>query len=519
MKFKLPLVLLFGMAAFTAKAQLVVGTTTPIDASAILQAVSTNKGFLPPIMTNTQMNAISNPATGLIVFNTTILSLMMNIGTGASPNWTNGASTLYNADGTLLANRTVWQSGNYLQFTGTGQIYFNSGAVNFNNTANLATANFANVATFNGSSTFNNGVYFSTGAPVTFGSVATFNSTSSFNNPVTFSGSATATFNGYSNFNYFTNFAAGLTGTGNFLQNNTVGIGIRADGGLNMGQNTTGHMVAIGYTAGQNTYGTNNQFIGYQAGYQNTSGFDNTFEGNHAGVNNTVGNDNVYVGNNAAANAPRGVLNVIIGSGAAQNFSEGAGNVFIGGAAGMAHVIGNMNVALGYQSGPANNALYNTIAIGYNATTYSDNNIRLGDNEITSFRCQVGLSVSSDARFKYQVKENVPGLAFIQKLRPVSYRFDNKKLAQYEKDGIEKPGFNEDATAPIQTGFLAQDVEKLVQELGVTFDGVLTPTNKKDHYSLAYAQFVMPLVKGMQEQQAIIEKLMARIEKLEQQQK
>ncbi|MDD4554177.1 MAG: fibrobacter succinogenes major paralogous domain-containing protein [Bacteroidales bacterium] len=38
------------------------------DASAILDAKSTTKGFLPPRMTHVQMYAIQNPATGLVVF-------------------------------------------------------------------------------------------------------------------------------------------------------------------------------------------------------------------------------------------------------------------------------------------------------------------------------------------------------------------------------------------------------------------------------------------------------------------
>ena len=59
----------------------------------------------------------------------------------------------------------------------------------------------------------------------------------------------------------------------------------------------------------------------------------------------------------------------------------------------------------------------------------------------------------------------------------------------------------------MHTGFLAQDVEKIANELGYSFDGVHAPANNKDHYSLAYSQFIMPLVKGIQEQQQTIEEL------------
>jgi hypothetical protein len=48
------------------------GFVTTINSSAILQAESTTKGFLPPRMTTTQRNAIASPAAGLIVYDTTL---------------------------------------------------------------------------------------------------------------------------------------------------------------------------------------------------------------------------------------------------------------------------------------------------------------------------------------------------------------------------------------------------------------------------------------------------------------
>jgi hypothetical protein len=45
------------------------------NASAILDATSTTKGFLPPRMTTTQKNAIASPANGLIVFDTDLQNI------------------------------------------------------------------------------------------------------------------------------------------------------------------------------------------------------------------------------------------------------------------------------------------------------------------------------------------------------------------------------------------------------------------------------------------------------------
>ena len=58
-----------------------IGTTTPA-ASSLLDVTSTTKGFLPPRMTTTQINAISSPAAGLVVYNTTLAVLCFYDGTG-----------------------------------------------------------------------------------------------------------------------------------------------------------------------------------------------------------------------------------------------------------------------------------------------------------------------------------------------------------------------------------------------------------------------------------------------------
>jgi hypothetical protein len=50
----------------------VVFGATSVNASAVLQADSTNRGFLPPRMTTTQKNAIATPAAGLVVYDTTL---------------------------------------------------------------------------------------------------------------------------------------------------------------------------------------------------------------------------------------------------------------------------------------------------------------------------------------------------------------------------------------------------------------------------------------------------------------
>jgi len=61
---------------------------------------------------------------------------------------------------------------------------------------------------------------------------------------------------------------------------------------------------------------------------------------------------------------------------------------------------------------------------------------------------------------------------------------------------------------------LKQTAEKAAAEAGYDFSGVQVPDNPEDLYSLRYSDFVVPLVKAMQEQQTMIEQQNMRIELL-----
>ncbi|MGB4775311.1 MAG: T9SS type A sorting domain-containing protein, partial [Daejeonella sp.] len=107
-----------------------------------------------------------------------------------------------------------------------------------------------------------------------------------------------------------------------------------------------------------------------------------------------------------------------------------------------------------------------------------------------------------DGRFKKNVKEDIAGLEFIEKLRPVSYEIDQAKLQSFLKTDPSTTG-REDSQRSI--GFIAQEVARLVEEKGYTFSGVEKPANEEqDHYSIRYAEFVIPLTKAVQELSALV---------------
>ena len=66
-----------------------------------------------------------------------------------------------------------------------------------------------------------------------------------------------------------------------------------------------------------------------------------------------------------------------------------------------------------------------------------------------------------------------------------------------------------ESSSIVRTGFIAQEVEAAAQKVGFDFDGVSTPENETDLYGIRYAEFVVPLVKAMQEQQEMITELKA----------
>lgn len=67
------------------------------------------------------------------------------------------------------------------------------------------------------------------------------------------------------------------------------------------------------------------------------------------------------------------------------------------------------------------------------------------------------------------------------------------------------------------SGFIAQEVEKAANSVGYDFSGVDKPKNEKDYYGLRYSEFVVPLVKAVQEQQVMIEKQALQLQQQQQQ--
>jgi len=100
---------------------------------------------------------------------------------------------------------------------------------------------------------------------------------------------------------------------------------------------------------------------------------------------------------------------------------------------------------------------------------------------------------ASDARYKENIKDSPYGLATVMALKPRAYNLIN--LA-------DKP----------QIGFIAQEVIDVVPEV---VESVHNSVTNEDRYTLSYGNMVAVLTKAIQEQQALITSLTARITALE----
>ena len=136
--------------------------------------------------------------------------------------------------------------------------------------------------------------------------------------------------------------------------------------------------------------------------------------------------------------------------------------------------------------------------------------MRVGNIDVSSIGGQVDWTTFSDGRYKKNIKTDVRGLKFINLLKPITYTVDINALDNYyDKNRKHDSAFDkmkaqmqpeaDKAAKIIYNGFIAQDVEKAAQSLNYNFSGVDKPQTEDGLYGLRYSDFVVPLVKAVQE--------------------
>lgn len=307
------------------------------------------------------------------------------------------------------------------------------------------------------------------------------------------------------------------------MKNSSGGYANIAIGVSALNNTSSGDNIAMGWLSlYSNSTGYFNIGIGSMAMHSNESGKNNTALGNCALCGNKTGNENVAIGDGSLGTNDDGSNNVSIGKSSLELNSHGNHN-FAGGKSALTYnrtgnynvgvgsntlyynQYGNYNTAIGYQAGSSNISSYNTfvgynaditpgtdfinsMSLGYAATVDASNKVRIGNSAVSVIEGQVPWSNPSDRRLKENILyTNRLGLDFITRLQTVSYNYIS------------------DENKTRHDGFIAQDVEKVMQELGVPFSGL--KKSFSGTYSLAYSDFVMPLVNAVKEQQIKIENL------------
>ena len=383
------------------RAQVKIGDNPGVlQSSALLELESTNKGLLLPRLTRAQMNGISNPARGLLVFNSTdsVFCLRLDSGwtslaMGINP-WRSESNNIFNINsgrlgiGTSLPEKKLDVKGNvkidssiYLpNTTDTGRegVIYKNGLPFLHNAGQIMSNVYlgTNAGSFNPLAKKN----------VAIGQLALAASDGADNvaigwmaaNKLTGGSSYTESFK-----NTFIGYLCGTDATGGI---NNVSIGEEA--GYNLMPGSSGN-VLVGAGAGYFiTTGVGNCLIGNNV--QTSTGYLNSGVGGNSGGHFTSGSYNSWIGSGALNNNKTGWYNTALGAFSQnEDTSGGLFNVYLGAFAGL-HTQGASNVFLGAFSGYNDAALISNTLIINN----SDANTHLINGKFNLH--QVGINKTLD---------------------------------------------------------------------------------------------------------------------------
>tara|TARA_R100001530_G_scaffold133903_1_gene107952 strand:+ start:113 stop:1174 length:1062 start_codon:yes stop_codon:yes gene_type:complete len=241
--------------------------------------------------------------------------------------------------------------------------------------------------------------------------------------------------------------------------------------------------------------------------------------------------DNINIGNSQSG---LGTYNVAIGYQAGESFtsvsqlnvclgyqagkeitSTGLYNVCIGGFAGNAVTEGDNNLLLGYRAGTASSPV---------TVTTAGNTICLGDDNITSFYCKDDSIATSDARDKTDIANFENGLAWINAMRPITYKWDMRSsyIGEHgtEKDLLEASPDGTHKKSSLNIGLVAQEVLEIEKANGYGDDNdtslLVDIVSDGARYGLKYSRLTPILVKAVQELSAKLDTMQTEINNLKQ---
>ncbi len=229
--------------------------------------------------------------------------------------------------------------------------------------------------------------------------------------------------------------------------------------GVNAGNFTmTGNLnTASGYQVlTSNTTGRENTASGYQALTSNTGGIGNNASGWYALWRNTTGIHNTADGWGVLNGNTTGGGNTASGAGALDNNTTGNYNIAIGFAAGTSLTTGDNNIAIG-SYGVAGEA--NTIRIGGGFAGDQTRAFIAGIRGVTTATAAIAVVVGTDGQLgtlssSRRVKDDIADMgeasSTLMKLRPVTFHYKSDKNPKGRS---------------LQYGLIAEEVEKVAPDL------------------------------------------------------
>ena len=198
-------------------------------------------------------------------------------------------------------------------------------------------------------------------------------------------------------------------------------------------------------------------------------------------------------------------------------------NVSIGKHAGRRITTGGCNIAIGFEAGCSLTTTAGVTNIGHST------NITTANATCIAGACVMGaqFTATSDCRSKCKIKDLPYGLNFINLLRPVSYKWKPQADKLDSKGNLVCEGEKNHTHQRTNFGLLGQQVKETLTKLGLNYNDFAGYQDKEEEHgqsgwkpsyqeenktiSLAYDDFIAPLIKSVQELSAEVDSLKAQL--------
>ena len=214
----------------------------------------------------------------------------------------------------------------------------------------------------------------------------------------------------------------------------------------------------VGRQTGTVNTGSNNSFLGFNAGNDNDNGSDNSFFGSDAGGNTTSGSDNTFIGRNAGDTNTVGTNNTVIGSGAdVTAVDSGGAPLNFATAIGAGAVVTESNkIVLGRADGSDLVRVEGRLSVGDLTSMFP------GITHICNTAgSTLGLCASS-LRYKTNINRFNPGLNLINQLKPITF--------DWKDGGMHDLGLGAEDVAEVEPLLVTYNKDGQVQ--GVKYDRI-----------------------------------------------